>query len=109
MQTSKTGSEGNEGHPAGADRGLSTGGSRAERAAIVFSRADYRPASGRATGSALERSGPTEQKRLCDEVCQPAEWKTGGESAQDPAFHPYPDRSPAGSGSTDPGTQSASE
>ena len=44
-----------------------------------------------------------------NKIRRAAGWRAGSEQAQDPAFHPHPDRSPAGSGSTDPGTQSASE
>ena len=51
-----------------ADRELSAGGSRAKRAADVLPGTNHRPAPRRAAGPALERSGPTEQKHLCDEI-----------------------------------------
>ena len=76
---------------------------------LFFLGVNHRPASRRAAGAALERSGRTEQKHFSNKIRRAAGWRAGSEQAQDPAFHPHPDRSPAGSGSTDPGTQSASE
>lgn len=101
----QAGEEGDEDHPAGADRGLSPAGEGEGDAAHVLSGADQRPAPGRAAGPAVDGSGRGEADDYSEQVGEPDKRRAGGVRAQNAELGAHGGYPTAGGGSAGGGQE----